>query len=193
MQPDANLSGPIPADELRAQFELKLWNSYAFLCNYARLDGFDPTAPAVPFAQRPDLDRWILSDLQHLVSKARESFENYELMAFPPRKPSVSSTTSSATGTFAAPQAVHAEEQAHQKQAAYQTLYTVLVTLTKLFAAIMPFLAETMYRPARPAPTSRSSRSPVPLSAAESTGRRGRAEDMNRSAGSGVARLRGAE
>ena len=65
--PTQNLNfGPIPADELRAQFELKLWNSYAFLCNYARLDGFDPTAPAVPFAQRPDLDRWILSDLQHL-------------------------------------------------------------------------------------------------------------------------------
>ena len=62
--PTQNLNfGPIPADELRAKFELKLWNSYAFLCDYARLDGFDPSAAGCS-TQRPDLDRWILSDLQ---------------------------------------------------------------------------------------------------------------------------------
>ena len=40
--------GPGPAEELRSKFILKLWNTYAFFCNYARLDGFDPDAPPVP-------------------------------------------------------------------------------------------------------------------------------------------------
>ena len=59
----------MPADELRGKFTLKLWNIYAFFCNYARLDGFDPSAPPVPMAERPDLDRWILSDLQKLIQR----------------------------------------------------------------------------------------------------------------------------
>ena len=58
---------------MRSKFILKLWNTYAFFCNYARLDGFDPDAPPVPVKDRPDIDRWILSDLQLLIQKARES------------------------------------------------------------------------------------------------------------------------
>src|SRR5262249_47225311 len=47
--PAANINfGPGPADELRSKFELKLWNVYAFFCNYAHSDGFDPKAPQVP-------------------------------------------------------------------------------------------------------------------------------------------------
>src|SRR4029079_12398286 len=42
-----------PADELRAKFHIKLWNVYAFFCNYARLDGFDPAAAQVPVKDRP--------------------------------------------------------------------------------------------------------------------------------------------
>ena len=67
--PAANINfGYGPADELRSKFVLKLWNTYAFFCNYARLDGFDPAAPPVPVAERPDIDRWILSDLQLLIA-----------------------------------------------------------------------------------------------------------------------------
>src|SRR5205814_1119142 len=71
-----------PADEIRNKFVLKLWNTYAFFCNYARLDDFDPAAPPVPIAERPDIDRWILSDLQLLIRKARQSFESFNVMAF---------------------------------------------------------------------------------------------------------------
>src|SRR5207247_8002144 len=53
-----------PANELRAKFHLKLCNSYAFFCNYARLDGFDPTTTACGVADLQDIDRWIVSDLQ---------------------------------------------------------------------------------------------------------------------------------
>ena len=70
--PAANINfGPGRPNELRGKFILKLWNTYAFFCNYARLDGFDPTAPQVPVADRPDIDRWILSDLQLLIGTAR--------------------------------------------------------------------------------------------------------------------------
>ena len=51
--PASNINfGPVPAEEVRRQFTLKLWNTYAFFCNYARLDGFDPAAPPVPMAER---------------------------------------------------------------------------------------------------------------------------------------------
>ena len=66
--PAANLNfGPEPANEVRSKFLFKLWNCYAFFCNYAAGDGFDPAAPQVPVADRPDIDRWMLSDLQLLI------------------------------------------------------------------------------------------------------------------------------
>ena len=77
--PASNINfGSGPAEELRSKFTLKLWNSYSFFCLYARPDGFDPAAPPVPIAKRPDLDRWILSDLQLLVQTARKEFEAYK-------------------------------------------------------------------------------------------------------------------
>src|SRR5262249_27865813 len=74
--------GPEPAEELRSRFLLKLWNTYAFFCNYARLDRFDPAAPQVPVARRPALDRWILSALQLLIQTARREYERYNVQAF---------------------------------------------------------------------------------------------------------------
>ena len=81
--PAANINfGYGPADEIRSAFVLKLWNVYAFFCNYARLDGFDPAATPVPVDDRPDIDRWILSDLQLLVNMANHSFLSFNVMAF---------------------------------------------------------------------------------------------------------------
>jgi isoleucyl-tRNA synthetase len=138
--------GYAPADEIRNRFIFKLWNTYAFFCNYARLDGFDPDGPGVPVAERPDIDRWILSDLQLLIQTARREFENYDVMAF-----------CVAAETFVAEKLSNwyvrrnrrrfwKSEKSKDKLAAYQTLYTVLTTLTRLFAPIMPFLTESMYQ-----------------------------------------------
>ncbi len=75
--PVANINfGPGPAEEIRSKFIMKLWNTYAFFCNYARLDEFDPRGPLVPVAERPDIDRWILSDLQLLVRKATDGLRD---------------------------------------------------------------------------------------------------------------------
>jgi isoleucyl-tRNA synthetase len=135
-----------PAKELRNKFELKLWNTYGFFCNYARLDGFEPAADPVPVANRPDIDRWILSDLQLLIRKAHEAFTDYNLMSFCLEAEDFVDSRLSNWYIRRNRRRFWKSEQSSDKQAAYQTLYTVLATLTKLFAPITPFLSEVMHR-----------------------------------------------
>ncbi len=136
-----------PADEVRRQVLLPLWNSYSFFVNYARLDGFDPSQPLVPFADRPQIDRWILSNLQALITTMRQGIERFD-----------TPSACAAAATFIDDlsnwyirrnrkrfwRSKDASDQ--DKLAAYQTLYAVLVTLTKLLAPFVPFLSERMYR-----------------------------------------------
>ena len=65
-----------PATEVKRRM-LTLWNVYSFFVTYARLDGFDPTAPRIPVAERPDLDRWALSRLQGLIDTMTASLDDY--------------------------------------------------------------------------------------------------------------------
>ncbi len=135
-----------PAKDLRNKFELKLWNTYGFFCNYARLDGFEPAADAVPVAQRPDIDRWILSDLQLLIRKAHDAFTEFNLMSFCLEAEDFVDSRLSNWYIRRNRRRFWKSDQSSDKQAAYQTLYTVLTTLTKLFAPIIPFLSEVMHR-----------------------------------------------
>jgi isoleucyl-tRNA synthetase len=138
--------GSGPAEELRAKFVLKLWNTYAFFCNYARLDKFDPAAPQVPVRQRPDLDRWILSDLQLLIRKAHQEYANFNVMAFCLEAEKFVDDRLSNWYIRRNRRRFWKSEQGADKLAAYQTLYTVLTTLTRLFAPVIPFLTETMHQ-----------------------------------------------
>jgi isoleucyl-tRNA synthetase len=136
-----------PADEIRRQFLIPLWNSYAFFVNYARLDEFDPTAKAVPYADRPEIDRWILSCLQALIKKARTEFEDYNVASFV-----------SSAGAFIDDLSNwyirrnrrrfwrSRDAGDSDKLAAYQTMYEVLVTLSQMLAPVIPFLAERIYQ-----------------------------------------------
>jgi isoleucyl-tRNA synthetase len=145
--PAANVNfGYRPAEEVRSKFTLKLWNTYAFFCNYARLDKFDPAAPPVPVAERPDLDQWILSDLQKLIQTAREAFETYNVMALCQEAERFVDDKLSNWYVRRSRRRFWKSEQGTDKLAAYQTLYVVLTTLTKLFAPVMPFLTETMHQ-----------------------------------------------
>jgi isoleucyl-tRNA synthetase len=145
--PASNINfGPESADELRSKFHLKLWNSYAFFCNYAVLDGFDPAAPQVPVKDRPDIDRWILSDLQQLVATARARFEAFDVMAFCLEAERFVDDKLSNWYIRRNRRRFWKSEKGADKDAAYQTLYQVLVTLAKLLAPVMPFLSETMYQ-----------------------------------------------
>ena len=64
-------------DETRRMVLIPLWNSYAFFVNYARLDEFDPAVAQIPIADRPEIDRWLLSNLQALISGMRAALEDY--------------------------------------------------------------------------------------------------------------------
>src|SRR5262249_50052062 len=132
------------------KFLLKLWNTYAFFCNYARIDGFDPAGPQVPVSMRPDIDRWILSDLQHLIATARKAFEEFNVQAFCLEAEQFVDDRLSNWYVRRNRRRFWKSEQGEDKLAAYQTLYAVLTTLVKLAAPIMPFLAEAMYRNLRP-------------------------------------------
>jgi isoleucyl-tRNA synthetase len=137
-----------PADELRSKFTIKLWNTYALFCDNARQKegGFDLSAASVPVRDRPDLDRWILSDLQKLIQTARTSFDAYDVATFCLEAERFVDAKLSNWYVRRSKRRFWKSEQGADKLAAYQTLYTVLTTLAKLFAPVMPFLSETMHQ-----------------------------------------------
>jgi isoleucyl-tRNA synthetase len=162
--PATNINfGPGPAKEVHSKFFSKLWNSYSFLSTYAFFDGFDPEQPEVPLAERSDLDRWILSDLQKLINLARKSFADYHLVPFCMEAEKFVDDKLSNwyvrrnKQRFWSKNEELDEAQKRDKLAAYQTLYTVLTTLSRLLAPAVPFLCEEIYRnleawrPGRPA------------------------------------------
>ncbi|MFQ6099478.1 MAG: class I tRNA ligase family protein, partial [Armatimonadota bacterium] len=81
--PVANLNfGYSAGQSIRRTVFNTLWNTYAFFCNYARLDEFDPRREPVPLDQRTDMDRWILSNLNILVRTAREAYADFSVHTF---------------------------------------------------------------------------------------------------------------
>jgi isoleucyl-tRNA synthetase len=149
-----------PADEIRNRFFFKLWNTYAFFCNYARLDGFDPTSEPIRLAERPDIDRWILSDLQLLVETARRAYENYDVMAFCLAAETYVAEKLSNWYVRRNRRRFWKSEKTSDKLAAYQTLHAVLTTLTRLLAPIIPFVTEEMYQNLEGGDETRRDRSP---------------------------------
>jgi isoleucyl-tRNA synthetase len=159
--PTSNLNfGPGPADEVRSKFIFKLWNSYAFFCNCAAGDGFDPATHTVDVSERPDLDRWVLSCLHELTATANDSLRKYDAMTFALAaekfvdedlsnwyvrrvKPRLNSKVADLD-----------EAGLKDKWAAYQTLHTVLTTLCRLLAPCIPFVTEVMWKNLTHAPLS---------------------------------------
>src|SRR5439155_10353442 len=120
--------------------------------NYARLDGFDPGLPPVPVKDRADIDRWILSDLQLLIQKAREEFEAHNVMGFclaveefVDAKLSNWYIRRNRDRFWSSNANLEAAGQ-RDKLAAYQTLHTVLLDVCRLCAPVVPFLADVMWR-----------------------------------------------
>jgi isoleucyl-tRNA synthetase len=148
--PSANINfGPGPAEELRSKFFVKLWNSYAFFCELARQggnEGFDPSIPAIPVAQRPDMDRWILSDLQGLIQTARSAFERFSVLDFCLAAEAFVEDKLSNWYVRTQKDRFWGSGRSPDKQAAFQTLYSVLTTLARLCAPVIPFLTEAMYQ-----------------------------------------------
>jgi isoleucyl-tRNA synthetase len=131
-------------------FYLTLWNTYSFFVSYARLDFADASQLLnAKLEVRPELDRWILSELQDLVETVTRGYETYDvLLCTRPIQNFVDDLSNwylrRSRRRFW--QANTENGPSPDKASAYQTLYTCLVTVAKLLAPSMPFLAEEIYQ-----------------------------------------------
>ena len=143
---------PSMVTDVVKNFTLTLWNVYSFFVTYANLD--KPTLNAratVPLRDERggrggnDLDRWLLSSLNSLVRDVTKAYETYDVLgATRPIEAFVE--TLSTWYLRCSRRRFWKSESDTDKHAAYTTLYTALVTLAKLLAPAMPFLADEMYR-----------------------------------------------
>jgi isoleucyl-tRNA synthetase len=124
---------------------LVLWNTYAFFVTYANLDRFDPTAPQVPFAERPLIDRWLLSALDRLVRDSRAALDQYDAKTAALRMEAFWDDLSTWYVRRNRSRFWKTKDD-RDSLAAYQTLYEALTTLIRLFAPFMPFVAEDLYQ-----------------------------------------------
>jgi isoleucyl-tRNA synthetase len=139
---------PEAIEEVVRHFLLTLWNVYSFFVTYANADGFDPAAQDVPPAERPLLDRWLLSQLARTVTAAREGLESYDATAAGRCIDSFVDDLSNwyvrrARRRFWDP-ARPGEDR--EKTAAFLTLHECLVTAAQLLAPFTPFVAEEIWR-----------------------------------------------
>ena len=133
-------------DEVRRKFFGTLFNTYKLFAQYANVDGFDPAAPAVPVAQRPEIDRWALSKLNTLVSQVLAAYEDYDI-----------TTAGRLIQDFVCDEVSNwyvrlnrkrywGGEKGADKDAAYQTLHEILMKVAILGAPIAPFYMDRLYR-----------------------------------------------
>lgn len=126
--------------ETSRKFFSTLYNTYGFFALYANLDGFDPASPSIPVAERPEIDRWVLSLLNTLVGDVTEALDDYE-----PTKAAraISEFVDSLSNWYVR---LNRKRFWNGDTAAYQTLYTCLETLSRLIAPFAPFYADELYR-----------------------------------------------
>ena len=133
-------------DDVRRKFFGTLYNTYAFFALYANIDGFEYKEADIPFEKRPEIDRWILSELNSLILEVEKDYESYE-----PTK------AGRAIGNFVdahlsnwyvrlSRRRFWKSNGSDDKTSAYQTLYTCLDTLARLISPIAPFFSEQLYR-----------------------------------------------
>jgi len=128
--------------EVIRSFTLTLWNVYSFFVTYANLD--KPTVTTMPIATS-DLDRWLLSELNVLVRDVTKAYEHYDVPNAT-RPIEVFVEKMSTWYLRRSRRRFWKSESDSDKQAAYSTLYTALVTISKLLAPAMPFLADELYQ-----------------------------------------------
>ncbi len=156
------------ADEARRRFIIPLWNVYAFFVTYAGIDGWTPPASLLDNPARYDeghphlhapwtgdavptiLDRWIIARLRQAVIEMTEGYETYvPVRVAQPAEAFLDDLSNwyvrRSRRRFWAARGESPTSDA-DKAAAYQTLYTVLVTLTKALAPVLPFIPEAMYQ-----------------------------------------------
>ncbi|MCQ2157206.1 MAG: isoleucine--tRNA ligase [Bacteroidales bacterium] len=133
-------------DEIRRKFFGTLYNTYSFFALYANVDGFDPSADAVPYDSRPEIDRWIISLLNTLVKDVTAAYEDYDI-----------TLAGRLIQDFVCDHVSNWYVRLNRKRfwgggltldklAAYQTLYEVLEKVALLAAPIAPFYMDQLWR-----------------------------------------------
>lgn len=131
--------------EVARTFFGKLFQTYSFFAMYANVDNFDPEVAQVSVAQRPEIDRWILSELNTLIKEVTAAYEDYEPTRAGRKIQSFVIDNLSNWHVRLSRKRFWGGEMNTDKLSAYQTLYTCLVEVAKLMAPIAPFYADRLY------------------------------------------------
>ena len=146
-QPWDNLKFDVEGvDEVRRKFFGTLYNTYSFFALYANVDGFTGREEQIPVAERPEIDRWIISLLNTLTDEVTSALENYD-----------PTPAARAIQDFVGENLSNWYVRLNRKRfwggtmdkdklAAYQTLYTCLDTVARLAAPFAPFISERIFR-----------------------------------------------
>ena len=134
--------------EVARSFFGKLFQTYAFFAMYANVDGFNPADPAMQAAEadRTEMDRWILSALNTLVKEVTEDYDQYEPTRAGRRISIFIVDNLSNWFVRLSRKRFWGGGMTADKRSAYHTLYTCLLTVSKLIAPIAPFYADRLYK-----------------------------------------------
>ena len=132
-------------DEVRRKFFGTLYNTYSFFSGYANVDAFDTEADQVPVAERPEIDRWVLSVLNTLIKGVQKEMENFDPTRAGRLIEDFVNNDLSNWYVRLNRKRFWGKEMSQDKLAAYQTLYTCLTTVAKLLAPFAPFFADQLF------------------------------------------------
>jgi isoleucyl-tRNA synthetase len=132
--------------EVRRKFFGTLYNTYSFFCLYANIDNFKYAEAEIPLSERPEIDQWIISELNTLIKVVDEAYADYEPTKAARAISEFLQENLSNWYVRLCRRRFWKGEYAQDKIAAYQTLYTCLLTISKLGAPIAPFFMDKLYR-----------------------------------------------
>jgi isoleucyl-tRNA synthetase len=132
--------------EVRRKFFGTLYNTYSFFSLYANIDKFNYAEAEIPLDQRPEIDQWIISELNTLIKVVDEAYADYEPTKAARAISEFVQENLSNWYVRLCRRRFWKGEYAQDKIAAYQTLYTCLLTISKLAAPIAPFFMDKLYR-----------------------------------------------
>ena len=145
-QPWDNLKFDISGvDEVKRKFFGTLYNTYSFFALYANVDGFTYSEKEIPVAERPEIDRWIISLLNSLIREVDSCYADYDLTRAGRAIQEFVTENLSNWYVRLNRKRYWGGEQSTDKLSAYQTLYTCLEAVSKLAAPLAPFYTDRLF------------------------------------------------
>ena len=132
--------------EIQRKFFGTLYNTYSFFSLYANLDNFTYAEADIEWKDRPEIDRWILSELHTLIAQVEKFYSEYEPTKATRAISDFVQENLSNWFVRLSRRRYWKGEYAHDKISAYQTLYQCLVTVAKLGAPVAPFFMDRLYK-----------------------------------------------